>query len=213
MNLGKKRSDVAVSPSSWQEALILVAVVVALTPLFSLACQPQDKAAPSAGYSIEEAAKVLRAIDRIEAESPQPWSGPLREVLISEGELNSYIAHRIVSEREEIMKALRLKLFPDNKIEGQIHIDLRGQKAPSYIRPEMDIFFAADLIVANRAVKVDMKKLFVGKEPISPYILDVLIAISAALQKTEATSLNDWYELPYGIKDVKTHKGKAVFYY
>ncbi len=77
----------------------------------------------------------------------------------------------------------------------------------------MDIFFAADLLVANRAIKVDMKKLFVGNEPIQPAILDMIIAISAALQKTEATSLNDWYELPHGIKDVKVIKGKVVFYY
>lgn len=197
-----------------REAIFVLSVLVCGVIATELPGRPLQENPPATpAYNVEEAQKVLRAIDRIQAESAQPWSGPLREVLISESELNSYIAHRIVTEREEIMKALRLKLFPDNKIEGQIHIDLRGQKAPSYIRPEMDIFFAADLIVANRAVKIDMKKLFVGNEPVQPYILDVLIAISAALQKTEATSLNDWYELPFGIKDVKTHKRKAVFYY
>lgn len=172
----------------------------------------QERSGPAPAYNVEEAERVVRAIGKIKAESPQPWNGP-RGIEINESELNSYIAYRIDKEHEEIMKLLRLKLFPNNKVEGMIHVDLRGQKAPSYIRPEMDIFFAADLLVENGAVKVDMKKLFVDNEPIKPYILDVIIAISAALQKTEATSLNDWYELPYGIKDVKTLKGKAIFYY
>ena len=191
-------------------------LAVFLLAVVSVSMQPralQENVPAATAYNIEEAQKVLRTIDKIEAQSAQAWSGPLREVAVSESELNSYIAYRIENEHEEIMKTLRLKIFPDNKIEGMIHIDLRGQNAPSFIRPEMDIFFAADLIVANGAAKVDMKKLFVGNEPIQPYIVDVLIGISAALQKTEATSINDWYELPYGIKDVKTLKGKAVFYY
>lgn len=198
---------------NFRVAWMLPVLFLAGAPLFSLACQSREKPAPSPAYNLEEAQKVLRAIDKIKAESPQAWAGPLREIEVTESELNSYIAYRIEEEREEIMKVLRVKLFPDNKVEGMIHVDLRGQKAPSYIRPEMDIFFAADLLVSNLGVKVDMKKLFVGNEPIQPYILDVIIAISAALQKTEATSLNDWYELPYGIKDVKILKGKAVFYY
>jgi hypothetical protein len=189
-------------------------VLAALPPSLSPAPHParQDRGL-SPAYNMDEAQKVFRAIDRIKAESPQPWSGPPREIVISESELNSYIAYRIENEHEEIMKTLRLKLFPGNKVEGMAHVDLRGQKAPSYIRPEMDIFFAADLLVANGAVKVDMKKLFVGNEPIQLRILDIIMAISAALQKSEATSLNDWYALPYGIKDVKILKGQALFYY
>ncbi len=194
--------------------MTLLSILAGLATAVSLHSSPsQAKSGPAPAYNVEEAERVVRAIDKIKAESPQPWSGPARGVEISESELNSYIAYRIDKEHEEIMKVLRLKLFPGNKIEGMIHVDLRGQKAPSYIRPEMDIFFAADLLVENGAVKVEMKKLFVDHEPIKPYILDVIIAISAALQKTEATSLDDWYELPYGIKDVKTLKGKAIFYY
>ena len=173
---------------------------------------PQDVPAPSA-YSVDEARKVLRAIDQIRAESPQPWTGPLREVAITESELNSYIAYRIEHEREEIMKVLKLKLFAGNRVEGVAHVDLRGQKVPSFIKPEMDIFFAADLAVSNQAVRISLKKLFVGNEPIQPFIIDTIMAISAALDKRESRSLNDWYELPYGIKNVEFLKGMALIYY
>jgi hypothetical protein len=164
-------------------------------------------------YSLEEAQKVLRAIEKVEAETGRPWDGPLREAEVSESELNSYIAYRIEKEEEEIMKELRLKLFPENRIEGKIHVDLRGQKIPGFIRPEMDLYFSADVLVRNAAVKIDIKQLFLENQPIQPLLLDLLIAVSARVNKTEATSINDWYKLPYGIKDVKTAKGKATFFY
>jgi hypothetical protein len=174
-------------------------------------CQKDTQATSS--YSLEEAQKVLLTIDRIEMETQEPWTGPPRSVTITESEFNSYIAYRIEDEKEEIMKELRLKLLADNKIEGKIHIDLRGQKIPSFIKPEMDVFFAADLITANGKAKVDMKEIFLGDEPIKPMILDMVMAVSARLRNEPATSLNDWYELPYGLKDIKTEKGKATFYY
>jgi len=167
----------------------------------------------TAAYSLEEAQKVLAAIDKIQAETQQPWDGPLRAFTVRESEFNSYIAYRIENEKEEIMKELRLKLLDDNKIEGKIHIDLRDQDIPGFIRPEMDVFFAADLLASNGQARVDMKELFLGDEPIRPMILDLVIAISARLNNVKATSINDWYELPYGIREIKTEKGKATFFY
>jgi hypothetical protein len=174
-------------------------------------CQKESR--PTGTYSIEEAQKVLTAIAAVESATEQPWTGPRRSVTLSQSELNSYIAYRIETEKEEIMKELRLKLFAKNKIEGKVHIDLRGQDVPRYIRPEMDVYFAADLLTENGRVKIDIKELFVGDEPIQPFILDLVMAISARLRNEPATSLSDWYELPYGIKEIKTEKGKATFYY
>ena len=183
-----------------------------LVPVLLVAfCQKDTRA--TAAYSLEEAQKVLLAIDKIEAETQQAWSGPLRSLTITESEFNSYIAYRIETEKEEIMKELRVKLFKKNKIEGKIHIDLRGRDIPSFIRPEMDVYFAADLLTNNGLAKVDIQQLFLGDEPIKPLILDLVIAVSARLNNEKATSLNDWHELPYGIKDIKTEKGKATFFY
>ncbi len=173
----------------------------------------QNNARTASPYSIAEARKVLRSIEKIESESLQPRSGPLRSITVTESELNSYIAYRIDAEKEQIMKELRLKLFPKNRIEGKIHIDLRGQDIPSYIRPEMDIFFSADVLVSGQAVKIDLQKLFLGNEPIPTLVIDLVIAISAKLNNEPPTSINDWYELPFGIRDIKTEKGRAAFYY
>jgi hypothetical protein len=182
-----------------------------LAPLLVTAFCQKDPQTPA--YSLEEARKVFAYIDQIEAETQQPWSGPLRSVTVSESEFNSYIACRIETEKEEIMKELRLKFLDNNKIEGKIHIDLRGQDIPRFIKPEMDVYFAADLLAQNGQAKVDMKEIFLGDEPIKPMILDLVIAISARLNNQKATSINDWYELPYGIKEIKTEKGEATFFY
>jgi hypothetical protein len=187
-------------------------ILLLLAPVLLTASCKKDAQATS-NYSLEEAEKVFGLIDKIEIETQQPWAGPPRSVTITESEFNSYIAYRIEHEKEEIMKELRLKLLAGNKIEGKVHIDLRGQNIPSFIRPEMDVFFAADLITNNGQAKVDMKEIFLGDEPIKPMILDMVMAISARLRDEPATSLGDWYELPYGIKEIKTEKGKATFYY
>ncbi len=172
------------------------------------------KSVPSTqDYSPEEALKVLQAIEKVQVESSQPWSRPLREIAVTESELNSYIAYRIETENEEIMKELRLKIFDKNRIEGKILIDLRGQKIPQFIRPDLNFYFAADVLVSNGLVKIDVKELFLEDEPINLQLLDAVIAIAARLSGEQPSSLNDWYELPYGIKDIKTRKGKAIFFY
>ncbi len=84
-------------------------------------------------YSLPEARKVLKAIDKMESEQSRGDKGSLEKIVITEKELNSYIAYRIEREKEEIMKELRLKLFKRNKIEGKVLIDLRGQKIPKFI--------------------------------------------------------------------------------
>jgi hypothetical protein len=173
---------------------------------------PHQRAAVSRSYSLEEAQRVLKAIETITAGAAGETSAE-RQVLVTESELNSYIAFRIDTEKEEIMRELRLKIFDKNKIEGKIHIDLRGQKIPSFIRPEMNLYFAAEVLVSDRGVKIDIEKLFLENEPIQLVVLDLIIAISARLNGQPATSINDWYELPFGIKDIKTQKGKAFFYY
>jgi hypothetical protein len=189
-------------------------VSVLLVVPFLLAPGPFSRDCPqSQDYSLAEALKILRAIDKITSEGARPGGGRLRKIAVTESELNSYIAYRIEAEKEEIMKELRLKLFDKNRIEGKIHIDLRGRRVPQFIRPEMNFYFAAGLLVSKGGVKIDIQKLFLEDQPIQPLLLDLVIAISARLNNEKATSISDWYELPYGIRDIKTEKGKATFYY
>jgi len=164
-------------------------------------------------YSLPEARKVLKAIDKMESEQPREDNDSLKKIVITEKELNSYIAYRIETEKEEIMKELRLKLFKRNKIEGKVLIDLRGQKIPKFIRPQMTLFFGGKLEVKKGRARLNIKDLFLEDQRVKPTILDVILDLASKINKTEASSMNDWHELPYGIKDIKTNRRKATFYY
>jgi hypothetical protein len=164
-------------------------------------------------YSEKEAVKVLGWIDFLINEQMKPHPKLPEKIMLSESELNSYIAHRIISEEEEVMKELQLRLFDQNRIEGKILIDLRGQSLPSFLRPQMTVFFSGKLEVNEDNIRLNLAELFLGNQRVQPMILDAIIAIGARLQNMEVTSIDDWYELPYGIKDVKTEKGAVYFYF
>ena len=164
-------------------------------------------------YFLQEVQKVLKAIEKISNEQFRQDKNILKKIVITESELNSYIAYRIETEKEEVMRELRFKLFQGNRIEGKILIDLTGQKIPKFLRPRMIFFLGGKIEVQDRKVKLVVKEIFLEGQPIQPMILDLIIYIAARIENTEVSSINDWYDLPYGIKNVKTQKGKAIFYY
>ena len=163
-------------------------------------------------YSLEKAQKVLKIIDTVRSEQQE---GRLRtnKAVVTEDELNAYIAYRIDVEREEVMKELQLKFYKNNRLEGKIGIDLRGQNLPFSLKPKMSIFFSADLEIRDASARIHMKEIFLEGQKIEPAILDFIIAIGASLSNETASRISDWYYLPYGIKDVRTEQGQAVFYF
>lgn len=182
-------------------------VLIGLSLCFSANYSTEDN------YSLKEVEKVLGLIAQIQQEQMEPHQAKLRDVAVTENELNSYIAYRIEVEKSDIMKELRLKLFSKNKIEGKIFIDLRGQELSGLLKPEMNLYFSGILEAENSRVRLDLKSLYLEDQPIQPKILDAVIFFSSKIQGMEPFSMNDWFDLPYGIKDVKTEKGRAVFYY
>lgn len=164
-------------------------------------------------YSVKEALKVIRLIEKMQRDQIGKREGDLRNVFVTESELNSYIAFRIESEQEDIMKELRLKLLENNKIEGMVVVDLKGQDLPKFLRPRMTFFLGGILEVDRELVRLNLKDLFLENQRIQPEILDIVIFIGSKIQNTEPFSLEDWIELPYGIKDIKTQERGVIFYY
>ena len=165
------------------------------------------------GYSRQEAQKVLKLIDKIERDQTESGEFKKRKVEVSESEFNAYIAHRIETENEQAMKALELKLFEENRIEGKLYFDLRGQNLPKILRPEMNFYFSGIIETNNGAVRLNLDELFLEGQEIQPVLLDLVFMIVAKINKVESSSINDWYLLPYGIKEIKVFKGRAEFYY
>ena len=163
--------------------------------------------------TFQEARRVVEALERIHKESPARAGAPLAKMDFSESELNSYIAYRIASEKEEVMKELRLKLFDQNRIEGKIFVDLSGQKLPFQLKPRMNLYFEGNFEVQNGQIRLAFKKLFLEEQQVPLMLLDMIIYVAAKLGKTDPTSINDWYELPFGIRDMRTGLGRVTIYY
>jgi len=164
-------------------------------------------------YSLEDALKVCAYIERLQAAQLKEYSGSQREIEVTEIELNSYIAYLIDVDKEDVMKELRLKILADNRIEGKIFIDLRGQKLPKILRPEMNFYFGAKLDIMGKKIRVNIDKLFLEDQEINKVVLDIVIYVASKMNDTESSSISDWYVLPFGIKDIRTKRGKAVFFY
>ena len=165
------------------------------------------------GYSLKEAKKVLGLIDKIQKEQLERGNRAMRNVDVTESELNSYIAHRIKVEQEEILKELRMKMFDENRVEWMIVVDLEGANLPKILKPRMTFFMGGKLEVKEGRVRLDMKDLFLENQRIQISVFDLVIFIGSRLMGSEPFSMSDWWELPYGIKDIQTQNGKATFYY
>jgi hypothetical protein len=161
----------------------------------------------------EDARKVLEILDRIQVDQGPASGRPLRTVVVSEQELNAYIAYRIETEREEIMKELRLKLLPENRVEGKIFIDLSGRRVPWFLKPQMNVYFAGTLETESSKVRVRFESLFLGEQRIQTALLDLIISAVSRVEKTEAVSIEDWYDLPYGIRKIETRAGELIVSY
>ncbi|MGB8952495.1 MAG: hypothetical protein WCC06_07500 [Candidatus Aminicenantales bacterium] len=182
--------------------------------LFSVGCLwSVFLCAASRDYSLPEALKVFQAIERIQKESLFKDQQSVREIEITESELNSYIAYRIEKEQEQIMKELRLKLFEGNRIEGKMFIDLSRYRILLQLPLRMDLFFEGHLQLKAGKVRVKFRRLFLGKQSVPVVILDLIAYVSAQIDRTESSSFMDWYELPFGIKDIRTRPGSMVVYY
>ncbi len=165
-------------------------------------------------YNREEALKVIHLLEKIQMESLRsPSTRPSRKAVVTENQLNDYIAYRIESEKEEILRELRLKIFSRKKIEGRILIDLGNEPIPQILNPEMVLYFAGSLETKGQAVRLHLDSLFLGEQAIQPEILDLIMAIAAGAQNEVAGTLNDWWKLPYGIRDIETDKEKLWLFY
>jgi len=167
----------------------------------------------SKNYSIQEALKVLHLLTKINNSQDHGNPSALRKAVITESELNSYIAFRIDTEREEVMKELRLRLLKNNRVEGKLFIDLEGKSIPKILKPQMTFYFMGELQVENGLVRFNIKKLFLEEQPVPVLLLDTVIFVAFKMGKLESSSINNWYELPYGIENIEVIQGQVIMYY
>ena len=194
-------------------------------PLVLLAAALSVRAAAGAGEVPPEvrarAAAITAALERIEAGSrpavPRPGApaaapGESR-LTFSEAEFNAYLACRLADAGEPYVKSVALKLLDGDRYEGRVAIDLGKPQASGLLPQKQDLLFAGRFESREGQIRVALDSLYLGTQPISPALIDMVIEIVSRLQGVAPTSLKDWYDLPRGVTRLETEAGRVVVVY
>jgi hypothetical protein len=181
--------------------------------LAALALGPFTAAGQLAPEVRDRALKVVAALEKLETEQARAPSRTGRSYLVSESDLNAWIAYRMATEAEKYVRSCELKLLEGDRAEGRLVIDLTGTPAAALFGSRADIFFAASAESRDGKIRITMESLFLGSQRLSPDVLDTIIGLVAGLEGKPATSLKDWYPLPYGIRRLQSGTGRLVCLY
>jgi hypothetical protein len=184
-------------------ALALVAMLAAAPPGAPGQVAPEVRA---------KAAGIFAALRDIKAERGRAEAA-LRNRTFTEAEFNAYVACRLDEEKDPYVRSAEFKLLAEDRVEGRIVIDLGDRQSAGVLPKRQDLLFAARFETRDGLIKINMDKIYLGTQPIAPAVVDLIIGVVSRLQGVEPTTLQDWYELPPGVKKLGTRPGQVVVYY
>jgi len=200
-----KKINVLYFSFRWLSFLVFLVVI----SLFSLSWGQKK----FSGEDQAKVQKILQLIEKLEKEALEPQPRPLKEIVLTEEELNAYVAYRLRTDRVEMLQDLQIKLLDNNLIEGKAVFDLSGENLPDFVPRTAVVFFSTVFRVEGGRIHFDFKKIFLGTQELSIDFVSEMIKQIAIAHQAPPEGLNRSYALPFGLKDIKSRKGLAIFYY
>ena len=160
----------------------------------------------------KDALKVGHLLRTIAA-APSVNDGTTRSAEVSESELNAYIAYRLGQEKASVVKRLTVDLLENNHIQGKISFDAQALKLDQLLGDNLDFDFKGIVFTRNGAARLALIALELCGQPVKPQVFDFVIHTASLIAHQESNSIDDWYELPKGIKEILIGRAKAVVYY
>ncbi|MFQ6082926.1 MAG: hypothetical protein ACE5WD_06165 [Candidatus Aminicenantia bacterium] len=173
-------------------------LILSVFLLFSISFGQKD-------YYQEEVFKVKKILKKIKQNENEKFK---KKAALTEKEVNSYLDYRLKEERTKVLEEIKLKFLKDNLIEGKAVINLK-EGENNFLK----IYFNGFVIVKEKRAKFDLKKLFIEDQPVPGPVLEFIIAYLSRKEGYEPLSIFSWYDLPYGIENIKTQPGKLIIYY
>jgi len=161
----------------------------------------------------ERALKIAAGLEKLEKDAARRPSSPPPSAEVSEADLNAWIAWRVAAEMGKFVKSIELRLLDDNRMEGKIALDLADSPVSMLLPAGADFYFAGAGESREGKIRLTMNSLYLGSQRLAPAFIDTVISVVAGLQGQKATSLNDWYPLPYGIKRLESRRGRLICHY
>jgi hypothetical protein len=161
----------------------------------------------------DRALKVIAVLEKLETDVARRTLRSPQSYTVSESDLNAWIAYRVATEMGTFVRSIELRLLDGNRAEGKIAIDLSGSPASLLLPARAEFFFSARGETKEGKIRLTMDRLYLGTQRLSPAFIDTVIAVVAGLEGQPATSLQDWYLLPYGIQRLESRAGQLVCHY
>ena len=160
----------------------------------------------------QNALKVMHILRTIERHQPRSGSGE-QTAEVSQPELNDYIVYRLEKEKHPLIQTLAIKLFDDNQVRGNVRLDARQLKLGLLFGQTLDFDLSGVLQTRNGAGRIHLRTAKLRGRPVKPQVLDMVLKAVSLYYGTDPVRLDDWHELPTGVKRIQVQKGKAVLFY
>lgn len=136
-------------------------------------------------------------------------------VVFTEKELNSYLYYKAGTQLPPNLRNLDLQLEQDSVV-AQADLDLSQAKSaqastiPDMFKRPLPIYLSGKLLTNKGWGYFQPESIRVGMLPVPVSVLDSIVKYVTERQTGKPHSLNDWFALPYGIKEIKIQKEKIL---
>lgn len=133
-----------------------------------------------------------------------------RRSVVSQQELNAYIAHRLTRENQPAVDSIRVDLPDNGRVNSVVHIDPRQLQLDAILGDALRFDIAGIMDSRDGAARLHLIALKLNGQPVKPQVLDFVIATIAHYYGWDWEGIEGWYALPAGVKRVIVLKDKVV---
>lgn len=156
----------------------------------------------------QDALRVENLLKTIETQ-PSGLEGKSSTTEVTEKEINAYIAYSIAREQSPYIHSVKVALLENNQVRG--HIKCNGTVV--FLDEDLSLDFKGILHTREGLARLDLTELRLDGQPMDPQLLDSIVKSIGSSNGGPPAGIEDWYEMPKGIKRVITKNGKAILYY
>ncbi len=170
--------------------------------------------------SKRDAASLKQKVATITAQGERP-STVARRTIVTESEVNSYLVYDAGSQIPVGVVEPSIAVVGSGRLSGRAVVDLdavRKQKAPTslldpmnYLMGRLAVTAVGTLRTSNGIGRFELESSAVGSVPIPKILLQEIVSYySRTPEKPAGIGLDDPFQLPARIREIKVERGQAI---
>ena len=170
--------------------------------------------------SKRDAASLTQKVATITAQGERP-STVARRTIVTESEVNSYLVYDAGSQIPVGVVEPSIAVVGSGRLSGRAVVDLdavRKQKAPTslldpmnYLMGRLAVTAVGTLRTSNGIGRFELESSAVGSVPIPKILLQEIVSYySRTPEKPAGIGLDDPFQLPARIREIKVERGQAI---